>query len=341
MGALSQDLFTIIVTMAVLTTMAMPPMLRSALARLPLRKAERERLEQEEMEAKGFVPTLERLLLAIDDSPNGKFAARLAGVIAGSKGMPTTVIQLQNGKTPQKPSAATEDESPEATVKSAAEAKPKAQQDESKPVDVTTKVPEKPAEEAVAEEAGKGYDLLVIGLEKTVARKQEFHPDVNRIAGGFDGPLAIVDARNGHLEDPLAEKLRILAPVNGTATARNAAEIAFVIARASKAPVTILYVAARPTAAGKKRRRGIRTRQHEQAILKDIADLADGYGVNARTAVLADIAADEAILKETERGEHNLVVLGAGRRPGEKLFFGDTAAAVLEKSKASLMMVSS
>ena len=32
---------------------------------------ERERLEREAFEAKGFVPNLERLLLAVDDSPKG------------------------------------------------------------------------------------------------------------------------------------------------------------------------------------------------------------------------------------------------------------------------------
>ena len=84
MGAISQNLFTMIVAMAVVTTMAMPPTLRWALARLPMRKEEKQRLEREEMEAKGFVPKLERLLLAVDDSGNGKFAARIAGMIAGA-----------------------------------------------------------------------------------------------------------------------------------------------------------------------------------------------------------------------------------------------------------------
>ena len=54
MGALSQNLFTMIVAMAVLTTLAMPPTLRWALARLPMRKEEKQRLEREEMEAQGL-----------------------------------------------------------------------------------------------------------------------------------------------------------------------------------------------------------------------------------------------------------------------------------------------
>src|SRR5262249_33487554 len=56
MGALNQDLFTMIVTMAVVTTMAMPPTLRWALARIPMRKEEKQRLEREELESRGFVP---------------------------------------------------------------------------------------------------------------------------------------------------------------------------------------------------------------------------------------------------------------------------------------------
>ena len=48
-----------------------------------------------------------------------------------------------------------------------------------------------------------------------------------------------------------------------------------------------------------------------------------------------------AIVAELKRRNHNLVVLGVGRRPGERLFFGDTAAALLEKSERSLLFVAS
>jgi Kef-type K+ transport system membrane component KefB len=46
-GVLDERLFSVIVAMAVVTTMAMPPSLRWALARLPMRSEERERLKQE------------------------------------------------------------------------------------------------------------------------------------------------------------------------------------------------------------------------------------------------------------------------------------------------------
>lgn len=93
-GALNQNLFTMIVAMAVLTTMAMPPTLRWAPSRIPMRKEEKQRLEREELEQRGFVSNLERLLVSVDDSPNGKFALRTASVLAGTHGMPATVLHV-------------------------------------------------------------------------------------------------------------------------------------------------------------------------------------------------------------------------------------------------------
>ncbi len=121
MGAISQNLFTMIVTMAVVTTMAMPPTLRWALARLPMRKEEKQRLEREEMEAKGFVPKLERLLLAIDDSANGKFTSRIAGMITGTNALPITVMQIKTGKKTGKAAAEAEKKKAEETAETVKE----------------------------------------------------------------------------------------------------------------------------------------------------------------------------------------------------------------------------
>jgi nucleotide-binding universal stress UspA family protein len=57
--------------------------------------------------------------------------------------------------------------------------------------------------------------------------------------------------------------------------------------------------------------------------------------------VVADSAADEAILKEAKRRKNNLIVMGVGRRPGEKLFFGDTASALMKGAECSLLFLAS
>src|SRR4051794_28228510 len=138
MGVLSQNMFSMIVTMAILTTMAMPPMLRAALARLPLGKDEKVRMEREELEEKGFVANLERLLLAVDESANAKFAAHIAGLLAGARGLPITVLHVGSRARQQK--GRDEEESHEAVVKRAAETVSTDDHDDAGRVDVTTRV---------------------------------------------------------------------------------------------------------------------------------------------------------------------------------------------------------
>ena len=93
MGALTQPLYTMIVAMAVITTMAMPPTLRWMLARAPLGEEEVQRLEREEAEQNESVPKMERALVYLDDSANGVVMAALAGLFAGRRGVLTTVLE--------------------------------------------------------------------------------------------------------------------------------------------------------------------------------------------------------------------------------------------------------
>src|SRR5260370_16096446 len=87
-----------IVAMAVVTRMAMPPMLRWALAHLPFAPEEEARLEREAIEARGFVTSMERLLVAVDESANGSFASRLVGLLAGARSPPITILHLWAAK---------------------------------------------------------------------------------------------------------------------------------------------------------------------------------------------------------------------------------------------------
>jgi Kef-type K+ transport system membrane component KefB/nucleotide-binding universal stress UspA family protein len=341
MGALSQNLYTMIVAMAVTTTMAMPPMLRWALSRLPLGKAEKKRLEREEFEAKGFVANLERLLLAVDDSANGKFTSHVAGLIAGSRGMPITVLQLMNAKRKlRKTKADPEAESViEETVKGAAESTKKSESKEGEPVSVAVTVretSETPNEEAVTSEAKKGYDLLFVGIDDMRAKNGTFSPKIGRIAAAFEGPVAIVMGQGDHLKRPNESRFNILVPIAGSGVSRRAAEVAFSLGRGCL--ITALYVA---TTTGRRPTwRRMREHRHEQAILKEVVEMAGLYDIKIKTVVRSNVAPDEAILTETKKGNHNIIVMGVKRRPGDDLFFGDTAAAICTESPCSFLLLS-
>jgi nucleotide-binding universal stress UspA family protein len=343
-GVIDQTLFTLIVTMAVTTTMAMPSMLRWGLKRLPLRSKERLRIEREQLDERSFVTNLERLLLVADDSANGKFATQLAGIIAGSGSKPTTVLNLS--KDLRKPAAAqvvkSKGERSKREIESAARATTtlETHPDEEKrgSVDVIARSDTGDAE-AVASEARRGYDLLIVGIGNTRHRRGGFSEEISLITHGFEEPLVIVDTAGERTGRWPKEHSKILIPVNGTEASRRAVEVGLTLARANHAQVTTLYVT-RAGANGARRHRRRANRRNELAFLKDIGALADRYEVKARSATRADVAPDEAILREAERG-YDLIVLGANRRTGDTLFFGDTAAAVLDRSQTSKLFVAS
>jgi nucleotide-binding universal stress UspA family protein len=389
MGALTQNLYTMIVTMAMLTTMAMPPMLRAALSGLPMDEAEKKRMEREKLDERGFVPNLERLLLAVDTSPVGRFAARLAGLLAGGHGMPVTMLKLDtdlreitgkanriakksegtekvredrqeemrqehnldkasgdrdsaqkdiSGAQSINQSAAEQAADPvakEVTTGARASAE-RARKDRAEPdpddVHLTTKVPVDKASEVVRDEARRGYDLLFIGMEETHDADGNISPEIAELASGFDGPLALLSDAGEKTAPQLSARTHILLPVNGSPASRRAAEVSFAFARATGARVSALYVSQTDGHS--------RTRSREEGVLKDMTELAERYDVRFSTRISQRSGAAEAILKEAKNG-YSMIVMGVSPRPGEELFFGNTAASVFRDWKKPLLLVAS
>ena len=87
-------------------------------------------------------------------------------------------------------------------------------------------------------------------------------------------------------------------------------------------------------------RRESATHRQEEAILKDIVEVADRYSTAIRTTMRANVAPEAAILREAQTGRYDLIIMGVSRRSGEKLFFGNTARTVLERAKCSVMLLS-
>ncbi len=107
MGALNQRLFSAIVAMAVITTMAMPPMLRWA-----LKASAHERRGARAARARGvrgarLSRAVERLLVAVDASAAGSWPRGWPGSLAGVRRIPTTVLHLDaerpRGRPPTRP----------------------------------------------------------------------------------------------------------------------------------------------------------------------------------------------------------------------------------------------
>src|ERR1700687_3469855 len=107
MGALNNRLYTMIVAMAVITTMAMPPSLRWVLARVPMREEEQKRLDKEDAEEQEKVPNMERALAYVGGSPNARGAATLVGLFAGRQKILTTIMETAKAQTDAKDGSST------------------------------------------------------------------------------------------------------------------------------------------------------------------------------------------------------------------------------------------
>ena len=198
-----------------------------------------------------------------------------------------------------------------------------------------------PTEEAVASEARKGYDLLVIGVEPTSrpraasTRTSRASPEASRGRSRWRSPAAM------QVEDPLQPSLDILVPVTGTEVSRRGAEVALALAQASGAPVTALYVSSSSPGATAVRKRYGGPRRAGEAILKEIVGFADQYGVPDSDGAPRE---HDGRGRHPAPGAHRPLLLdrhGRARRPGETLSFGNVAEAMLEASDHSLLFVAS
>jgi len=289
------------------------------------------------LDAKGFVSRLERLLVGSDNSASGKFAARLAGFVAGQRARPVTVLQF-TAKPRDDGVAALKNVVTEA-AKSGQHAVEKEERD-TKKADIAVRIEIGQADEVIKAESEKGYDLLVVGLDRATDANGAFSPIVNRIARSFPSPIALV-VGNGRLDRLVdAKGFRILVPVNGTEAARNGAEFAFALSPAKDSKVTALHVANRRAADGGRQLSSAAGNRNKRAVLLDVTELGVRYGFPAiETAAHTDIAPDAAILAEAKRIDADLIVIGATRRVGEDLFLGETVANVLQEWRGAIILV--
>jgi Kef-type K+ transport system membrane component KefB/nucleotide-binding universal stress UspA family protein len=335
MGMLSQNLFTMIVAMAVITTTAMPPTLRWALARLPMRREEKLRLEREEYERNSFVANLERILLTVDGGANGRLAARAAGLLAGMRNMPVTILDVSavKKKTDGNGNETKENESAIRELVVAAAKEASAKREESPTIDVIVRKHDVAPDEAIVTEARRGYDLLVVGIDDAVAKRGGFHDTLSTLVRNFEGSIAIAIARGAHQENAAAPVAKVLAPVTGNENARRGAEVAITLAQAAHAPASTLSIISRSANNRQQLRR------ETEAVADEIKKIAAYLKAKIKSEIRTDDDAANAILKAIKREKADLVAIGVSRRPGDQLSFGGVADTLLKEADCSLMFI--
>ena len=338
LGALSNQLYTMIVAMAVVTTMAMPPTLRWMLARVPLREEEAKRLDKEEAEEQDSVPKMERALVYVDDSANGQGASALAGMFAAQRQILVTVME----QTPRDDRAMAPESRRHIVAEAAAIARDQSLQDLpgkaalTPPLSIAEMVHGKlvSSTEAVRKETAKGYSVVFVGLDQPISStSQRFEDSLQQLVESFDGPLAItLNTMRLYPNAPL----NILVPTGGTPDARLATEIALTLAKASKGSLTALHVFDPRDDAdilrGRARRQGM-------SILIDARRLGKRSGIPVNALSMTNASPEAAIHRAARSGMYGLVVIGTSLRQGTTRFLSPRSAALVRELKTPVLLI--
>lgn len=236
LGVLTQEMFTIIVMVAIVTSLMAPPILRSLLHRLPMSPEEQARLEREAGERTSLLANVHRILIPTRGGTNSQLAAQLLHRITeGRHDVEVTVMHVGDP----------EDAAGREAVDRVVAQLPKRH--------VVRRLVAGPVDEAILGVARSGgYDLIVIGATETSGGDLNaplFSHAVDNVLLRAPCPVLIIHAR--FMDDPEevlpAHALaRILVPTRGGDPQRRAPELAFAIARADDVLVDVVQIAEPP-----------------------------------------------------------------------------------------------
>jgi Kef-type K+ transport system membrane component KefB/nucleotide-binding universal stress UspA family protein len=339
MGVLSNQLYTMIVAMAVVTTMIMPPTLRWMLARVPLREEEAKRLEKEEAEERESVPKMERALVYLDASPNGTLAASLAGMFAARQQVLTTVMEKTGTAGGDDADPGRQRVAQAATlvldrIPPASDGGTPASPQMSLQELVHAKSAD--ADDTAETEVAKGYSIAFVGIKQPIsATASRFDDRLQRLVEAFDGPLAIV-LNGAHPAAELGTRLNILVPTGGTPEARLAMEIALALAKASDGVLTALHVFDPLDDAEMLRGR---TRRQGLSLLVDARRLGKRSGVSVKGVSVTNSRPEVEIRRAARAGRYDLVVVGTSLRQGETKFLSPRSSALVRSLRSPVLLI--
>jgi Kef-type K+ transport system membrane component KefB len=320
LGILSQEMFSIIVVMAVVTSLIAPVALRFTISRVVLDDEEEERLRREAALVRSFVGGVRRILVPVRARPQSigytrEMQATIINRLIGVQEMSVTLFAVTTAE--------------DRPVASRYLAQVQGLFDQ----EVTTRVvvADDPVP-AILNEAEGNYDLMVLGapsLDSTSANL--FGPVIDELVKLSPCPTVIV---RGVASDPDWNPERVLVPTNGTQSSRRAAELAFAIASDSDAIDAIHVVT--PT--------GGRSGRTDLApeVTAELETVGAALGHVARAHIRRSDDAETGILRAVDEFQPDLLVLGTGVRAGTtRLHFGPRVEHLVRYAPCPVMIVNS
>lgn len=349
LGVLNQQMYSIIVMVAIVTSLMAPPLLRWSLSKVEIGPEEAERLQREAYASQSFIKNIRRILIPTSGGANVQLAAQLVSYLAYQNDIEMTALFALSDKKPPQRVAATTAQIRETSSGEALDSVIQVMELPENQVLQTKIESGRNKAEVILKEASKGYDLIVLGAnEGSRSQGTLFNLFVDRIVQ--ESPCATLVVKS-HLPAPKGdtciishqEVRHILVPTIGSEYSKNAVEIASTIAVKTNALVTLVHVIdSHPS-------EYILYDQHANSVF-DIAhqvidyqiQVAQGLGANTQFKILKGISPEREIIKFARQEQVDLIIVGSNvRMITGRVFFGHRVDAILSHASCPVAVLSS
>ncbi len=331
LGILTQDMFSIIVVMAMATSLMAPTMLRWILTHVKPEAAELARLRQEELAHGSLLATLRRVLLPVRVRPQSesgsaqRIEARLLERLNARASLSVTLMSV--GKRDGR-----------AEVQRYLEAR--AGLFTTQPVTRKISLGDNVGG-LILDEAQKDYDLMVLGAsENGKSSEVLFSPMIDFLMRSSPCPTLLV--QGGEVEPGWSPR-RIVVASNGSAASRRAAEIAFAVASDPGDEVLVVQVVERTMADYQLDSdqqifsRHMQTAQRSVDALRELGQLS---GVQTNAEVKPGREPEKIILNAAKEWGADLIVLGTTLSiASDRLYLGPRVERILANAPCPVVVI--
>ncbi|HEX6983240.1 MAG TPA: cation:proton antiporter [Balneolaceae bacterium] len=331
LGILTQDMYSIIVVMAMATSMMAPTALRWVLGHIKSDKEEEERLEQEKLQAGSLVAGIHRVLMPVrcrgsklTKNAVQSVEAQILEILGSKNELSLTLMTIAR------------DGNRDQCVNYLNELSGIFNQQEI----ITKVVEDEKVGDAILDEAKKDYDLLVVGAtEHPSDNSHLFSSVIDYIVRVAPCPTMVVKATEA---DESWSPNRILVPTNGALPAKNAADFGFALAKSDpKREVSILNVVFEEESSAYHVRRDLDADMEKfgQEIVDELKALGETMNVKTRAAVEKGESSEKVIADFARRNDFDLIILGTNIRPGSsRLYLGPRTESILANAPCPVII---
>jgi Kef-type K+ transport system membrane component KefB/nucleotide-binding universal stress UspA family protein len=341
-GVLTTAMYSIIVIMAIATSMMAPPLLRLALRRVTPDAEETARLQRQAFEEKSFLYGLKRMLVPVRDGRTALLAADIIQHLSGQRAIEATLLHVITDELTERGQ-----EKRESNVNAVQEhvdlvlARPISRFTN---VGWKQKVTRLGNDDHIAgvilAESMKGYDLLVVGASTNKSGRGLFGQVVDRLIVESQCNVFVLCAPLGL--DSMSRVERILVPTTGTTNDFRTAEFAVALTKAHNAELTALHVieASPLSAFFSSETLDMQAIEAGENLgwhaISEVARLGETLKVTVRGMVKTSTAGNAGyeIAEFANGSQQDLILLNAERRPaGGDLYCGHTVERIVRSVK--------